>query len=86
MHTPLSFSGVISIMFLQGIFTLFLKRLFFIFFNRVIFTFIQIILMNLLFKIRIFSYSGIVKIERVGGNVTYYETKLPSLIHFCQSF
>ena len=77
MHTPLSFSGVISIMFLQGIFILFLKRLFFIFFNRIIFTFIQIILMNLLFKIRIFSNSGIVKIDWVGGNVTNYETKLP---------
>ena len=32
MHTPLSISGVISIMLLQGIFTLFPKRLFFIFF------------------------------------------------------
>ena len=63
MHTPLSFSGVISIMSLQGIFTLLPKRLFFIFFNRFIFTSIQIILMNLLFKIRMFSYSGIVKIE-----------------------
>lgn len=31
--------------------------------------------MNLLFKNRIFLHSDIVKIERVDGNVTYYETK-----------
>ena len=71
MHTPLSFSNdVISIMFPKKNFTLFPVRLFFIFFNHFIFGFIQIIIMNLLFKIRIFLDSDVVKIERLGGNVT----------------
>ena len=50
MLIPLRFSDIISIMFLQEVFTLFPKRLFSIFFNRFIFTFIWIILMNLLFN------------------------------------